>query len=46
MHFGHSKELAEAVVEFAREFAALFVLELQHADTQAAGAFLGAFALR
>src|ERR1700720_2143133 len=46
MHFGHSKELAEAVVEFAREFAALFVLELQHADAQAAGAFLGAFAVR
>ena len=32
VHFCDGEELAEAVVEFARKFAALFVLKLQDTD--------------
>jgi hypothetical protein len=46
MHFGQCQELSKAVVKLAGEFAAFFVLKLQYADAQAAGAFLGAFTPR
>ena len=44
VHLGECEELAQAVVEFAGEFAALFILELENADAETARAFLAAFA--
>ena len=45
MHFGDGQQLAEAVVQFARKFSALFVLKLQHAHAQSARAFFHLFPL-
>src|SRR6476661_8071186 len=45
VHLGHGQELAEAIVQFARKLAALFILKLEYAATEAAGAVFHALAL-